>query len=196
MNALSAAVALVRNPSGFMQSNKDAPAKEGDVMKYAAVLAAIPFVATLIGDLWYFDAVFHVSNFAGFAIVEAVLLYLFDVAAVYILGVVIRTLASSFGSSPDPVKALKLAAYTYTPAFLIAVVFVFPILDILGILGLLYGLYVLYIGLPIMLGTPKEKAIPYVFVTLIAVIIIYFVFAAIIGVVVAAAFHPPIGLFY
>lgn len=196
MNAVNAGIALVKNPTGFMESNKDSPATVNSLMKYIAILAGIPLVATLIGDLWYFDVVTGVSNFAGYAIVSAVMIYILDIAAVYVLSIVIRTLASSFGSSMDPIKALKLSAYIYTPAFLIAVVFIIPILDFLGFLGLLYGLYILYLGLPILLGTPKDKVIPYVFATVIAVIIIYVVFAVITGAVLAGAFHPGIGYFY
>ncbi len=198
MGAVNSAIALVKNPVGFMTSEKDAPATVRSIMvNYVAVLAAIPFFATLIGDLWYYNVFAGYTGFlAGFAFVDAVLLYIFDVAAVYILSVVIRTLSTSFGSSTDPIKALKLSAYIYAPAFLIAVVFIIPILDVLGFLGLLYGLYILYLGLPIMLGTPKEKVIPYLFATVVAVIIIYFVFAAIIGVVVAGLFLAHLGFIY
>lgn len=194
MNSLNSGIALVKSPASFMESNKDKPATEKDLISYVAVLALIPLFATLIGDLWYYD-VYRISDFVGYAFVYAVLLYIFDIAAVYILGVVIGTLAPSFSSSKDKIKALKLSAYLYTPAFLIAVVFLVPILDILGFLGLLYGLYIFYIGLPIMLGTSKDKVVPYIFVTIIAVVVIYIVFAVILGAATAALFHPHIGYF-
>ena len=165
------------------------------MINYVAVLAAIPFLATLIGDLWYYGLVYHLtSSFVGYAFVAAVLVYIFDLVAVYVLAIVIRMLAKSFGSVTDEIKSLKLAAFIYTPAFLIGAVFIIPILDILGFLGLLYGLYILYLGLPIMLGTPKEKVVPYLFATVVAVVIIYFVFAAIIGGVTLAIFR--FGVYY
>jgi Yip1 domain len=183
MNAINTGIALVKNPVAFMESHKDTPMTENEIMvNYIAVLAAIPLVATLIGDLWYYRNV-------GFSFSDAILLYIFDIAAVYILGIVIRSLAKSFSSSPDPVRALKLAAYAYTPAFLIAVIFIIPPLAIIGFLGLLYGLYILYLGLPIMMGTPKDKVIPYLIVTIVAVFVIYFIFALIVGRIELALFH-------
>ncbi|MDA4111801.1 MAG: hypothetical protein OK439_04635, partial [Thaumarchaeota archaeon] len=60
------AIALVRNPVPFMTSNSenDVPVKTL-MINYVAVLAAIPFIATLIGDLWYYSA-FGYIGFAGF----------------------------------------------------------------------------------------------------------------------------------
>jgi hypothetical protein len=105
-------------------------------------------------------------------------------------------LASNFGSSTDPIKALKLSAYIYTPAFLAAVVLIIPPLGIVVLLGLLYGLYILYLGLPIVLGTPKDKVIPYVFATVVAVVIVYLVFGEIISIATAAFFFAGFGFYY
>ncbi len=186
MDAINKGIALVKNPAGFMESNKESPTTVKDIMmNYVVVLAAIPFFATLIGDLLFYRGA---SNYIGYAFVYAVLYYIVDVLAVYILGIVIKTLANSFGSSTDPIKALKLAAYVYTPAYLIAVVFIIPFLSVLGLLGLLYGLYIFYIGAPIMLGTPKDKVIPYLFVTIVAVVIIYVILGIILTGVTSALF--------
>ena len=196
MEAVKAGIALVKNPAGFMQANKDTPKTVREIMiNYVAVLAAIPFFATLIGDLWYFGLFSrYASYFIGYAFVSAVMLYILDVIAVYVISIVIRMLASNFGSSTDPIKALKLSAYVYaTPAFLAAVVFIIPPLGIVAFLGLLYGLYILYLGLPIVLGTPKDKVIPYVFATVVAVVIVYLVFGLIISIATAAFFFAGFG---
>ena len=49
------AIALVRSPVPFMNANRDNdPSIKTLMVNYVAVLAAIPFIATLIGDLWYY----------------------------------------------------------------------------------------------------------------------------------------------
>ena len=55
-------------------------------------------------------------------------------------------------------------------------------------MGLLYGLYILYLGLPIMLGTPADKALSYIVVVIVVAFVVYGVIAAIIGSITAALF--------
>lgn len=190
MSALNAAISLVKSPLEFMTANKDAPATFGSVMiNYVAVLAVIPLVATLFGDLWYYGLISHTArSFVGYAVVSAVLSYVFDIVAVYIIGFAIRTLAPSFGSSGDQIKSLRLAAYAYTPAFLISALNIIPFLGVITFVGVLYGLYILYLGMPVMVGTPKDKAVTYLVAVVVVTLVVYLVIAAIIGSITAAAF--------
>ncbi|MGP8124435.1 MAG: Yip1 family protein [Nitrososphaerales archaeon] len=197
MGTINRAIALVRNPVGFMTSDRDAPATVRSIMiNYVAVLAAIPFFATLIGDLWYYSLLGgYAGIFIGFAFVSAVLTYILDVIAVYVIGFVIQLLASNFGTAKDQVKSLKLSAYVFTPVFLISVLNIIPLLGILTILGVLYGLYILYMGLPIVLGTAKDRVVPYLVTIVVVTLIVYFVIAVIIGAVTAAIFATTFGIF-
>ena len=193
MGTINSAISLVRNPVSYLSQNKDTPATVmGIMVNYVAVLAAIPFFATLIGDLWYYDLYLpygFAGSFVAYAFLAAVLLYIFDVIAVYVVALVIGFLAPTFGSSTDRIKALRLSAFIFTPAFLIGILDIIPLLEILTFLGLLYGLYILYLGLPIILGTPKDRVVTYVVAVVIATIIVYFVLAVIIGAITSAAFH-------
>ena len=197
MGTINSAIALVRNPVSYITTNKDAPATtRGIMVNYVAVLAAIPFIATLIGDLWYYNLFIpfgFVGSYVAFAFVSAFMTYVLDIIGVYIIGLVIGMLAPSFNSSNDQIKSLKLAAFNFTPVFLIGVLDIVPLLGVLTILGVLYGLYILYLGLPIMLGTPRERVVTYVVAVIIATFVIYLIIAAIIGVVTAAAFHVGAG---
>jgi len=200
MSSITSAIDLVRNPIAFITANKDTPATTRQIMiNYVAVLAAIPFFATLIGDLWYYSLFVplrFVGSFAAYAFTAAVLTYIFDVAAVYVMAIVIRMLGPTFGSAPTEIQSLKLAAYIYTPVFLIAVLDLIPLASILTFLGVLYGLYILYLGLPIVMGTAKDKVIGYVVGVVIAAFIIYFVIGFIISAVTSAFFFASFGLFY
>jgi len=198
MGTINSALSLVRNPVSYITENKDSPATvRGIMVNYVAVLAAIPFLASLIGYLWYYD-LYIPFGFAGsivaYAFLYAFLFYIFDVVAVYVVALVIGFLAPTFGSSTDKIKALKLSAFIFTPGFLIGILNIIPFLGILTILGLLYGLYILYLGLPIILNTPKDRVVTYVVAVVIATFIVYFVLAAIIGAITAAAFHVGMAL--
>ncbi len=104
------------------------------------------------------------------------------------MGFIIWKLAPSFGTTTTQVKSLRLAAYAFTPYFLISILKIIPVIGVLVILGLLYGLYIFYLGIPIMLGTAQSQVITYFIVTLVVTFVVYFVISYIIGAVTIAAF--------
>jgi hypothetical protein len=200
MGTITSAIDLVKSPVSYVTANKDKPATVRDIMlNYVVVLAAIPFVATLIGDLWYYS-VFSLFGFVGsyiaFAFVAAILIYILDVVAVYVIAIVIRMLAPTFNSKVDEIMSLKLAAYIFTPVFLIGALDIIPPLGFLGFLGALYGLYILYLALPIMLNTPKDKVVTYVIGVVVATIVVYAIIGVIIGLITAAIFVASFGYFF
>jgi hypothetical protein len=50
-----------------------------------------------------------------------------------------------------------------------------PVLGVLTFVGGIYGLYLMYLGLPHMMKTPQDKAIGYLVVSILAVIVSYWV---------------------
>jgi len=156
------------------------------MINYVAILAAIDFVGTLIGNAIFINA--------GYGVLSAILYYIFGVIEVFVLGYVIWKLAPSFGTTTNQVRSLALAAYIYTPYFLISILKIIPELGVLVILGLLYGLYIFYQGLPVMLGTPKDKVIIYLVVVLIVTFVIYAIVGVIIGAISLAAVGVNAGL--
>jgi hypothetical protein len=179
--AFSNAINLVKNPAAFMRQNKEnAVPLNSIIIGYVAVLAAIPFVATLLGDLWYYTG--------AYALGLALATYVLDVIGVFVIGFLIWKLAPSFATKTDQGRATLLAAFVYTPVFLVSILTIIPFIGWITILGLLYGLYILYLGLPIMLGTPADKALSYVVVVVVVALVVYAVIAAIIGSITAALF--------
>ncbi|HEY6282493.1 MAG TPA: Yip1 family protein [Nitrososphaerales archaeon] len=199
MGTINSAIELVKNPAGFITAHQGDPATRNEIMvKYVAVLALIPLFATLIGNLWYYSLFARftlVGSFAAYAFVQAVLTYVLDVAAVYVIAIVIRMLAPTFNSTVDEIKSLKLAAYIFTPAFLIAILDIIPPLRGLTFLGVLYGLYILYIGLPIVLATPKDKVVTYVVAVVVATLVVFVVIGVIISLIAVLAFAASFGFF-
>ncbi len=155
------------------------------LVSYAAILAAIPAIAHFIGMGligrripvlgWYRLGV-------GTAILYAVMAYIFSLAAVAILGFVLNALAPTFSSTPKLEQAMKIAVYSYTPAWIAGVLYIIPALSPLVIIASLYGLYLIYLGLatPLM-ETPKEKVIGYFIVSIVVAFVISVVFSLLLG---------------
>lgn len=176
---LDNAIALVKNPVGYMTANRDQPVTVNSVLlNYTAILALIPLFGRLVGDIAFYSGPRHS---VGDAIVGAIIAYFLDIIAVFIIGYVIWKLAPSFATKATQEKSTMLAAFVYTPAFLIGILSVIPVLGYLSVLGLLYGLYILYKGLPLVLGTPQDRTVIYVIAILIVSIIILAIISLIIG---------------
>lgn len=145
--------------------------------QYVLILAAIPAIATFIGhsiigvSLGPFGS-FKVPMSNG--ILYAVLQYVFTLVGVYVAAFVVDALAPSFGSSKDMIASMKVVVYSWTAAWVAGIFAIIPAISILGILGL-YSFYLLYLGLKIVKDTPQDKLVGYFIVTIIVLIIIYFI---------------------
>ncbi|MGA2663389.1 MAG: YIP1 family protein [Nitrososphaerales archaeon] len=194
--AISNGINLVKSPANFMRQNAGANVPVNKtILGYTVILAAIPFVATLIGDLWYRSSGLFVRDYTGYAVALAIGTYVLDVIGVFVIGFIIWKLAPSFGTVASQEKSTLLAAFVYTPVFLISIFDIIPPISFIAVLGLLYGLYILYIGLPIMLSTPKDKALVYFVVILVVAFVVYAIIGAILGVIAAAFYFSHIATF-
>ncbi|MHB8530403.1 MAG: Yip1 family protein [Caulobacteraceae bacterium] len=151
---------------------------------YAAILAAIPAIAGLIGRQVFGYGAFGISYHPPLvaSIVGAIVGYILALISVFILGLIIDALAPSFDGQKDQVKAMKVAVYSSTAGWVAGILMLFPPLGIIALLGGLYGLYLLYLGLPRLMKSPPAKALGYTVVTVVAAIVLYFI----VGVVVTA----------
>ena len=155
---------------------------------YAVVLAAIGPIASIIGF-----GVFglHVP-FTGVvyrwpldtAIEHAILSYLLSLGGVYVLALIIDSLAPTFGGQKNQMQALKVAVYSSTASWVAGIFMIIPALGILGLLGL-YSLYLLYAGLPVLMKAPADKAMGYTVVTIICAIVLYFILALVTGAIIS-----------
>jgi hypothetical protein len=144
--------------------------------RYIVPLAAIGPIAQVIG--------FSVFGFMGYrvpigsALTYALATYVLTLVGTYLLGLIIDTLAPTFDGKRSLIQGLKVAAYSSTAAWVAAIFALIPALSILSIAGL-YSLYLLYLGLPILMKSPKEKAVGYTVVVILAAIVIFVVIGAI-----------------
>jgi hypothetical protein len=130
-------------------------------VNYVAPLAAIGAIALVIGQAFVGTPIPIVGVLRaglGEAIVTSLVLFGLTLASVYALARLVDGLAPKFGGERDALRALKLVAYSYTPAWLAGIVYLVPALSGLSLFGTVYGLYLLYLGLPVLMRVPKEQA--------------------------------------
>ncbi len=183
MEQIDRAVSIVKNPQAELNKVKSEKiSKDYLIKQYIAILAIIPAVAYVIGNGVVGINMGILGSYKlpiETAVVGGVLTYILSIVGFYVTGMVINALAPNFASKQNESQAMKLAAYSYTPALLGGVFNIIPMLGIIGLLFSLYGLYILYLGVPILMETPQDKALNYTIVTIIAVIVISFVIGAI-----------------
>ncbi len=123
-------------------------------------------------------------------IVTGITLAIFSVVAAVIgcivIAMLINALAPQFGAQQSSEQALKLAVYSFTPAWVAGLLQILPALGVLTLLGSLYGLYLLFLGLPRLMQCPQDKALGYTVVVVICAFVVMAVLGAIGGTIVGA----------
>ena len=151
---------------------------------YIMPLAAIGPIATVIGySVFGIRVPFSATVYRvpiGSAITSAIVTYVLTLVGVYVLSLIIDALAPTFGGTKSRIQALKVAVYAATAGWIAGIFSMVPGLRFLGILGL-YSLYLLYLGLPVLMKAPKEKAVSYTVVVIIAAIVLAMIVATIAG---------------
>jgi len=98
----------------------------------------------------------------------AVGLYLMALIITFIIALVVDALAPTFGGTKDFVSALKLAAYSYTAAWIAGVFHVLGVAGaVLALLATIYSWYTFYVGAPVLNKCTRDKAVPYTIVVVL-----------------------------
>lgn len=160
----------------------DATPTAGLITGYVLPLAAVAAVAAFIGQVFIgvsagFMGTVRVGMVAG--LVGLVLSLVMAVVMVFVIGFIADALAPTFGGQKNMNQAVKVAAYTFTPVWVVGILAIIPALGLLGILAALYAIYLMYLGLPRLMKAPQEKAVGYTAVVVIASIVLWIVVAAI-----------------
>jgi hypothetical protein len=148
---------------------------------YIALLAAIGPLAQLIGYSVFGISVPFIGTYRvplGSAITSAIVAYVLALVGTYILALIIDALAPTFNGQRNQIQALKVAAYSSTASWVAGIFALVPGLRFLVILGV-YSLYLLYLGLPVLMKSPKEKAMGYTVVVILAAIVLFMIIGVI-----------------
>jgi hypothetical protein len=143
----------------------------GYVLPLAAVSALAGFIGrSLVGYSMPFVGSYRVPLVTGLGM--AVVALVMAVVACVLVAMVVNALAPSFGAQKDSTQALKVVAYSYTPAWLAGVLQILPMLGVLSVLAALYGIYLLYLGLPKLMKCPEDKSVGYTAVVVVCTILL------------------------
>jgi len=157
---------------------------------YALPLAAIGAVAAFIGSSLVGTTLPFVGTYrAPFvsSLVAAVFGLGMALVMCFLLSLIIDALAPTFNGQKNQIQALKLAVYSFTPAWLAGVLRIVPLLGIFILFAALYSIYVLYLGIPRLMKSPQDKALPYTAVVVVCAIVMGFIVAAISGIFIGGA---------
>jgi hypothetical protein len=150
---------------------------------YIMPLAAIGPIAQLIGYSVFGVTVPFMGTYRvpiGSAIITALVTYILTLAATYVLALIIDALAPTFNGQRSQIQALKVAAYSSTANWIAGIFALIPGLRLLTILGL-YGLYLLYLGLPVLMKSPRERAVGYTALVVLVAIVLFMIIGVIAG---------------
>lgn len=142
-------------------------------LHYVAPLVGIGVLATFLGQTLVGVPLPGTARFStAAAIVHAVVTFGLSFLGVFLIALIVDALAPSFEGEKDPLASLKIAAYSYTPAWVAGILNLIPVLGILAVIAAFYGLYLLYLGLPVLMHSPKDKAVEYTVVTVLCAIVL------------------------
>jgi hypothetical protein len=155
----------------------------GYVLPLAAIAAIAGFIgAVVIGTSMPMTGTVRASVLGG--IIGAILQLAMAVAAVFIMGFIIDALAPTFGAQKSFDQAVKVAAYSYTPVWVLSILAIIPWLGILvSLIAVGFAIYLLYLGLPRVMRSPPDKAMGYTVVVIIAGIVVGLFLAFVVGLV-------------
>ena len=193
MDIVSRVQSIILKPKEEWARIKAEPATvRGLFRSYIMILAAVPAVGQLLGHILVGRRLPMIGRYRwpiGSALANAILTYVLALAAVYLFALIINELAPSFASAKNMTAALKLAAYSMTPAWAAGVLYLVPGLANLVILASLYGLYLLYLGFatPLM-ETPKDKIPAYLGISFVVAVVLFGVLGWVLRVIFAVRY--------
>jgi hypothetical protein len=152
---------------------------------YIMILAAIPPVAqfvklSILGTAWHGFRIYRLG--AGPGLAAAIIQYMASLAALYLLSIIVETLAPNFAGESNRLQALKLVGYSYTASWIAGTALILPgLAGLIGIAGAVYSIYLLYLGLPSMMKVVPERAAGYTAIIVISGLVLSWIIAVLTG---------------
>lgn len=174
-------MAMLTKPAETWDVIADEPSSVSSIYKsYIIPLAAIgPIVGAVAGLLVGIGLAALGGGFFMYLLSLILMLavtYAISLGMVYVMALVIDGLAPSFDSAKNQMLAFKLSAYSMTAGWVAGIAGIIPVLGIVIIIAaMLYNCYLLYVGLPKLMKTPADKAVPYTAVIIVIGIVLYII---------------------
>lgn len=93
-----------------------------------------------------------------YCVLQSSISFIFMLAAVYMMAVLISTVTYVTGNYDDDGEAIKVAAYAYTPYWLASILYINPVFTPVVIILSFYGLVIAFIGLKTVMKCPQWLA--------------------------------------
>ena len=163
---------IVSDPLGTWPKVKAEP---GDVkqiyLQWVVVTALLPVICTFVG----------LSVLGSVPILDGLKTFLWQLilsmGGMYVFSLIVVKLAPSFGGSATIEDAMKWLVTAMMPGAVVSILTIIPLSFLSFIVFLLmlgafcYGLYILWLGVPIMLGIPDDRRVPF-FISTVACIFV------------------------
>jgi hypothetical protein len=155
----------------------------GYVLPLAAIAAIAGFIgAVVIGTSFPMMGTVRAPVVGG--LVTAIMQLVLAVASVFVMGFIIDALAPTFGGQKNFNQAVKVAAYSYTPIWILSILAIIPWLGVLvALIAIGFAIYLLYLGLPRVMHSPPDKTAGYTVVVIIVGIVVGMILAFVVGLV-------------
>lgn len=152
-------------------------------MGYVLPLSLVAAIGSLLKGL-LFAGVLGLKYF----IITAVIAFIASIVAFFVSVIIVDMLAPSFGSEKNMGKSAQLIAYSGTPSYIGGLLSFIPVIGwLVALAAWAYGIYLMYLGIGPMKKTPEDKKVVYMIVAFLIMIVLYFVVAAILGMILFAA---------
>lgn len=159
---------------------------------YAAPLALIPAIAAILGSLvsaLIFHSVLGLVGGLISAVVVAILSFVIGLGGVFVFGLIINALASSFGAAGNALQSMKVAVYGMTAAWVAGILGFIPLLgSLVSLVGFGYSCYLIYLGIVQLMKPPADKAVAYAVVSIVIYVVIFAVLLWIVAIITAILF--------
>jgi hypothetical protein len=191
MNVVQRAKNILVSPKTEWEAIAADPTPTKDlVVKYVLPLAAVAAVAAFIGLVVIGTSLGPLGTVrlgVGAGLVSLVFQIVMAVVMVFVLGFIIDALAPTFGGTKNMDQAVKVAAYSYTPVWVVGILAIIPFLGLLGILALFYAAYLLYLGLPRLMKSAPDKSVGYTVIVIVVGIVVGWIIALVSSLITAPA---------
>jgi len=155
---------------------------------YIVIIAALAPIATFIGLVVFGINIPFVGTIrigVGTALAQMILSYAVALGMMFIIALIIDSLAPSFGGLKNQVQALKAAAYSWTAVWIVGILNILPglgvIVWLLTLVAFGYTIYLLNLGLQHTMQSPSTRSAGYTAIVTIIGVVIWIVLNYIVG---------------
>lgn len=175
---LSICKRIITDPRKFWEEEST---EEEDVFqlykRVGFILIGAPFVIRLLG-------IAVVDQISSQILLTAAVGFALALCLSYVTSWIMHWLSPRFGGQKNLTGALKLNLYSHVPSALVAITTLFGVgalAMILQLVGGIWGLVITYMGVPKMLGIPRERLVPFILTTWAVLMVLSFCFQGIAG---------------